>query len=113
MNFNFYVDEENTLILEWDGIGEFDVLQVIEEMEDDEIEHIVSSIDGWTYLYDRNSDIVYHVDDHYFNRIRDLRDMGRAQLCPYENSYEHYNGYEWNEGRKWTAKEMGNEPKFI
>jgi hypothetical protein len=32
--------------------------------------------------------------------------MGRAQLYPYENSFEHYDGYEWNKGRKWTVKEM-------
>lgn len=101
MNFNFYIDEENIINLEWDCVGDFDPIQVIEDMENEGIEHIVSSIDGWSYWYDRNSDLVYHINDHHFNRMSELRDMGKAQAYPHENFREYYEGYEWNEGKVW------------
>lgn len=104
------IDKDNRLLIKYvfDNKGEFDFdpMDLIDELYDHNISWYVSNMDGWSYLYDSSSDLVYWLDDYTFNKFSELRKTGEACLSPHANTYEHYDGYEWNDDREWTAEEM-------
>ena len=85
---------------------DFDIMDLIDQLSDHDISIYVSHVDGWSYLYNAANDIVYWVTDHRFDKFRDLRELGEAIFPPHKNTYEYYEGYEWNDDRVWTDKEM-------
>jgi hypothetical protein len=84
-------------------------MDVVEELEDRNLEHYVSSMDGWEFIYDEINDLVYWATDYGFSMWRELRAKGVVVLRPHENSRDHYEGYEWNKGRKW--RNIVSKPK--
>lgn len=55
-----------------------------------------SGMDGWTYLYDANTNMVGKLDDYGFNRLDELYN-GHAVIVEMVENYKSYEGYEWNE----------------
>ena len=98
--FNIDVNNYKRLLIQcvFDSKGnfDFDPVDLVDELEDHGIFWYEDHIDGWSYLYDTVNDLVYHLDDHHFDAFAQLRETGETRLLPHENTYECYNGYEWN-----------------
>jgi hypothetical protein len=105
MSFSINVDKENNLVIGWDK-RDFDIGKLIEQLEDKEICHTTSEFDGWSYFYDKNSDLVYHIDDYWFNCFDELYAKGETKLSSDKNTYHNYHEYEWNDERQWTDEEV-------
>jgi hypothetical protein len=82
---------------------------VVDELEEHNFEHHVSSMDGWEFIYDDVNDLVYWATDYGFSMWRELRAKGVVVLRPHKNSRDHYEGYEWNKGRKWRKVVVKNK----
>jgi hypothetical protein len=104
--FNIDVDKDNNLLIEcvFDSKGDFDFdpVDLMDQLQEINISWYVSNIDGWSYLYDSSTDLVYWIDDHWFDKFADLRHTGEARFLPHANTYDDYGGYEWNDDKEWN-----------
>jgi hypothetical protein len=83
---------------------------VWDKLSDKDLSYYPSRVDGWDFIYDERYDVVYWATDYGFDMWRELREKGVVVLTPHENSKEHYEGYEWNEGRKWRKTGIKKKP---
>ena len=76
----------------WEGI-------INELWEEYDIEYINSAIDGWQYLYDQFSDLVFSLTDYNYNKIEELFENNKVVLegRPNLDEWEYWGEYEWNE----------------
>lgn len=54
-----------------------------------------SCMDGWTYLYDANRNLVYPMNDYGYDLIRDLIKGKSIEVMGKDNDSD-YSDYEWN-----------------
>jgi len=57
---------------------------------------IHSSQDGWMYIYHRNTDKVFPMDDYGYNLITNLERSEQAKVMGRDN-HPDYDEYEWNQ----------------
>ena len=95
---------DNKLILTLD---EYDEGKMWSDLVDDlwqkDIEYVHSGIDGWQYLYDSYTDLVFSLDGYYYSKINDLMNNHKVELegRPNKDEWEYWNEYEWN-GPLWA-----------
>lgn len=80
-----------------------DAIKVVDELDEKGLEFHASSVDGWEYIYDPIKEVVYWATDYGHSMWRELRQKGSVTLTPHNNTKDDYDGYEWNEGRKWRT----------
>jgi hypothetical protein len=80
-----------------------DAIEIVDALEEKGLEFHASSVDGWEYIYDPIKEVVYWATDYGHSMWRELRQKGLVTLTPHENTKDNYDGYEWNEGRKWRT----------
>lgn len=51
--------------------------------------------DGWQYIYDASTNLVYHLDSYHYNLIDKLLNGKTIILQPHKND-KTYEDYEWN-----------------